>query len=100
MVGSRTLTAVVGLGLSLLVSLAVWVYFDTLLLFLLVPFVPFLFRRGSREDAERPPARSCPVCGFRTRSPEYDYCPRDGNRLEGAGDASVAERASGERSEP
>jgi hypothetical protein len=86
MVGSRTLTAAVGLGVGLLVSLAAWVYFDTLLLFLVVPFVPFLFRRGSGGDAERPPERRCPVCEFRTRSPEYDYCPRDGSRLERAGD--------------
>jgi hypothetical protein len=48
------------------------------LFFLFVPFVPFLFR-GARE---RPPVRECPVCGFRTRDPEYDYCPRDGHRLE------------------
>jgi hypothetical protein len=78
MVGARTLTAVVGIAVSLAVSVAVWYYFDSLLLFLFVPFVPFLFRgRG-----ERPPVRECPVCGFRTRDPEVDYCPRDGTRLE------------------
>ncbi|UPW00599.1 hypothetical protein M0R88_00505 [Halorussus gelatinilyticus] len=43
--GSRTATAAVGLGASLAVSVAVWYYFDTLLVFLVVPFVPILFRR-------------------------------------------------------
>jgi hypothetical protein len=78
MVGSRTVTAVVGVGVSLAVSVAVWYYFDSLLLFLFVPFVPFLFRGGD----DRPPVRECPVCGFRTRNPEFDHCPRDGTRLE------------------
>jgi hypothetical protein len=83
-VRSRTLTALVGLFVSLVVSAAVYVYFDTLLLFLFVPFVPFLFRfgddRGEERDAE-PVVRECPECGFRTLDPEYDYCPRDGRRL-------------------
>lgn len=85
MVGSRTLTAAVGLGVSLLVSVAAWVYLDTLLLFLFLPFVPFLFRRGGDEaerEREQPPVRECPVCGYRSRDPTHDYCPRDGHRLE------------------
>lgn len=77
MVGSRTLTAVVGLAVSLGVSVAAWVYFDTLLVFLLVPFVPFLFRRSSN----RSPERRCRVCGFASRNPDYEHCPRDGTRL-------------------
>ena len=70
--------AAAGLLGSLLLSVAAYVYFDTLLLFLFVPFVPFLFRRST----DRPPVRRCPTCGFRTRSPEFDYCPRDGTELE------------------
>ena len=77
MVSSRTATAVAGLLLSLAVSLVLWWQFDTFLFFLVVPFVPFLFR-----SQERPPVRECPVCGFRTRNEEYDYCPRDGHRLD------------------
>jgi hypothetical protein len=75
---SRLLTAAAGLGASVLVSIAALVLFDTLLLFLVVPFVPFLFRnqRGGT------PLRVCPVCGFQTRSSEFDYCPRDGTELE------------------
>lgn len=78
MVSSRTATALAGLALSVVVSLAAWVYFDTLLLFLLVPFVPVLFRRRS----ERQPAKRCPVCGFETREPTFSHCPRDGTALE------------------
>lgn len=80
MVGSRTATAAVGILVSLAVSVAAWYYFDSLVLFLFVPFVPFLFRRGRR--AERPAVRRCPTCGFETRNPEYTHCPRDGTRLE------------------
>lgn len=81
MVGSRTATAVAGVALSLLVSALAWWYFDSLFLFLFVPFVPFLFRLGRREEAA-PPVRECPACDFRTRDPEFEYCPRDGHRLE------------------
>lgn len=88
MVGSRTLTAVAGLALSLAVSVAVWVAFDTLLLLLFVPFVPFLLsRRAERTGGggERPERREreCPACGFRTDDPRFDYCPRDGTPLDG-----------------
>ncbi|MFC6864149.1 hypothetical protein ACFQGE_11860 [Halomicroarcula sp. GCM10025817] len=82
MAGSRTLTALVGLGVSLAVTVALWWYFDTLLVFLLVPFVPFLFRGMGRE--ETPPVRECPRCGFRSTVEDHDYCPRDGSRLEPA----------------
>lgn len=80
MVSSRTATAAAGLAVSLLVSVAAWYYLDTFLLFLFVPFVPFLFRRGA--DREGPPAKRCPVCGFEARQPGFDYCPRDGTALE------------------
>ena len=79
---SRLLTAAVGLLASLLVSVAAYVYFDTLLLFL--PLVPFLFR-GLGDDgsaATEPSVRECPRCGYRTRNPEHDHCPRDGARLD------------------
>lgn len=80
MVGSRTATALVGLAASLLVTVALWWYFDSFAFFLFLPFVPFLFR-GSRSESE-PPVRECPNCGFATRSDEYAYCPRDGTRLQ------------------
>lgn len=80
MVGSRTATAATGLVVSLAISVAAWYFFDSLLLFLFVPFVPFLFRGGMREA--RPSVRRCPTCDFETRNPEYTHCPRDGTRLE------------------
>lgn len=80
MVSSRTATALAGLILSLAVSVAGWVYFDTLLLFLVVPFVPLLFRRRDSED--RPPVKRCPDCGFETREPSFSHCPRDGTPLD------------------
>lgn len=80
MVSSRVATAAVGVAASLAISVAAWVYFDTLLLFLVVPFVPFLFRAGRRE--ERPAVKRCPACGFETREPSFTHCPRDGTALE------------------
>jgi len=80
MVRSRVTAA--GIAVSLLVSAAAWYYFDTLLLFLVVPLVPLLLRdRGGTADrgAER---RECPACGFRTTDPGFEYCPRDGTRLD------------------
>lgn len=79
MVSSRAATAVVGLVLSLAISAAAWLYFDSLLLFLFVPFVPFLFRRRRSETVA---TKQCPVCGFETREPTFDHCPRDGTELE------------------
>lgn len=73
--GSRTATAIVVGLFTVAISVAVAVYFDVLFLFLLVPFVPFLF--GDDESA----VRECPVCGFRTRDEGYEYCPRDGEEL-------------------
>ena len=88
MVGSRTLTALVGIVASLAISALRYLYTGSLLVFLLVPFVPFLFATGHRETTpvERPPLRECSRCGFRTRDPEFEYCPRDGSRLYGAKD--------------
>lgn len=80
MVGSRTLTAVAGLVGSLVVTGLLWWYFDTLAVFLFLPFVPFLFR-GRRE--QRPPEpRTCPTCGYQTQNETHDYCPRDGTKLQ------------------
>ena len=78
MIASRTITALVGLTFGLVVSVGAWLYFDTLLLFLFLPFVPFLFAGRGRS---REPARTCPRCDFRSRNPEYEFCPRDGSRL-------------------
>ncbi|PSQ11861.1 hypothetical protein BRC93_03975 [Halobacteriales archaeon QS_5_70_15] len=86
MVSSRVATAAAGLFASLAVSAALWYYFDSLLFFLFVPFVPFLFRRAGGVDTDRRPgAAECPVCGYRTVDPEHDYCPQDGTRLERGG---------------
>jgi len=83
MVSSRLATAVAGVVLSLAASLVIWWVFDVGLFFLAVPFVPFLFRRRGGDDAvDRPPVRTCPECGFSTRDPSFDYCPRDGAELE------------------
>ncbi|MGB9965353.1 hypothetical protein [Halobacterium sp. CBA1126] len=78
MVSSRTATAAVGVLASLAVSVAAWVLFDVAVFFLAVPLVPLLFRRQTEE----PPVYECPDCGFRTRDPEFAYCPRDGSQLE------------------
>jgi hypothetical protein len=81
MVGSRTLTALVGLLGSLAVSAALYWYTGSVLFFLFVPFVPFLFGSGGLTDeSERQPKR-CDRCGFETTEESYDYCPRDGSRL-------------------
>jgi hypothetical protein len=79
MVSSRLATAAVGVAVSLAVSAAIWWYFDVALFLLAVPLVPFLFR--SRGDDDRPPVRTCPECGFGTRNPSFEHCPRDGTRL-------------------
>lgn len=85
MVGSRTVTALAGLAVSLGASVALWWYFGSPVFFLFVPFVPFLLRGGG--DDRRPPARSCPRCGFRARDPSFEFCPRDGSRLDVDGHA-------------
>ena len=82
MVRSRAVTALLGVLVSLLVSAAAWYYFETFLLFLFVPFVPFLLRRRGESDSTSVTARECPVCGFRTADLAFEYCPRDGTRLE------------------
>ena len=75
---SSLATAAAGLAVSLLLSVAAYVLFDSLLLFLFVPVVPFLLRSSDAEPA----TRVCPECGFESRSPEAAYCPRDGTELE------------------
>jgi hypothetical protein len=81
MVGARTLTALVGIAASIGASVLLYHYTGSLLFFLFVPFVPFLF--GNRDDGSQtgPPVRECSRCDFRTRNPEFEYCPRDGSRL-------------------
>lgn len=78
MVSSRTATAAVGVLASLAISVAAWVVFDIAVFFLAVPLIPLLFRRRAQE----PTVYECSKCGFRTRDPEFAYCPRDGTRLE------------------
>lgn len=81
MIGSRTVTALVFLVASLGASIVLWWYFDTLLFFLLVPFVPILFRGLGSDGTSEPQVKSCPQCGFQSINEEYEYCPRDGRRL-------------------
>ena len=83
MVGSRTLTAFVGLVVSVSLSALLYVYTGSLLFFLFVPFIPFLFLKRDETTAEtrQLPVRSCDRCNFQTRNPEFEYCPRDGHRL-------------------
>ena len=85
MVGSRTLTALAGLLGSVVLSALVYVYTGSILFFLFIPFIPFLFLRGGGDDddgaADRPPVRTCSRCEFSTRNPEFEYCPRDGSRV-------------------
>jgi hypothetical protein len=80
-VKARTATAVVGILGSLLLSIVLWWSFDTFVFFLFVPFVPFLFRR-SRGVRPEQRVHECPKCGFRTTEDSFEYCPRDGTRLE------------------
>lgn len=96
MVSSRTATAALGLVGSLVISIVAWVYFDTLFLFLFVPFIPLLLRRGGESE---PPVKECPECGFRTRAPEFTHCPRDGTELavRGEGPIDSTKRESGGR---
>lgn len=81
MVRSRTLVAIAGILGSLAVSVLLWYLFDSFVFFLFVPFVPFLLgrRRGNREESA---VRRCPSCGFETDDESFEYCPRDGRRLE------------------
>lgn len=80
MVSARVATAAAGVVASLAVSFLVWRVYGFALLFLAVPFVPLLFRE--RDGQSAPPVFECPNCSFRTRDPEFSYCPRDGTRLE------------------
>lgn len=84
MVDSRTITAAAGLIASLVISIAAYVYFDTLALFLFIPFIPLLFggRASGSSEGSSPAVRRCPVCDYRTTNPEHGYCPRDGTELE------------------
>lgn len=76
---SRLGTALLGVVLSLAVSVVVWQAFDTLLFFLFVPFVPFLLGRNRRTQ---PTGRTCPNCDFHTTDAAVRYCPYDGARLQ------------------
>lgn len=81
MIGSRTATALVFLVASLGASIVLWWYFDTLLFFLFVPFVPILFRGLGSDRKPEPQVKTCPQCGFQTVNEAYEFCPRDGRRL-------------------
>ena len=85
MVRSRTVTALAGLAVGGTVSVAAWVFFETALFLLFLPFVPIIFGWGRSEDDDEQrrisTVRDCPECSFQTTEPAYDYCPRDGRRL-------------------
>ncbi len=80
MVGARSATAAVGIIASFFISVILWWFFETALVFLFVPFVPFLFRRYTNEAPEDS-IRNCPTCGYQTTNDAYSYCPKDGTRL-------------------
>jgi len=82
MASSRVATALAGLAASIVLSIVLWRAFGTPFFFLFVPFVPFLLRGRETDGSETPPVRSCPDCGFQTRDPGFEFCPRDGARLE------------------
>lgn len=87
---SRYASATIGLLASIAISVLAWILYDTILLFLLIPFVPWLFwRRSSGSPSHR--HKRCPRCGFTTADPDFDYCPRDGERL-GRPDGTVRPR--------
>ncbi|MXR53102.1 hypothetical protein GRX03_16005 [Halovenus sp. WSH3] len=92
MADSRVLTAAVGLAVSLAASALLWMYFETFLFFLFVPFVPFLFRDLGDDESRQPQPRECPQCGFQTLNDEYEYCPRDGRRLQKRRDGTTEQR--------
>ncbi len=79
MVGSRTVMTLAGVLGSVVLSVLLYAYTGSILLFLFIPFVPFLLLRGGEDDG--PPVRTCSRCEFSTRDPEFEYCPRDGSRL-------------------
>ena len=82
MVNSRIATAPVVGAASVAVSALLYAYTGSVLFFLFLPFVPLFFR--NRTDAAEANERStfeCTRCGFATRNPEFEYCPRDGSRL-------------------
>jgi hypothetical protein len=72
---SRTVGVTIAL-LSIGVSILLALYLNTVVLFLLIPLFPFLFR--GKIDKE---TRKCPSCGFTTSKESYDYCPCDGEEL-------------------
>lgn len=85
MVGSRTLTAAVGIAGSLVISALLWYVFGTAVFFLFVPVIPFLFRGLDRRDGgekRQVSTRTCPRCGFQTGEATFEYCPRDGSHLD------------------
>jgi hypothetical protein len=82
MVGSRTAAALVVGAASLAASVLVYYYTGSLLFFLFVPFVPFLFSdRKTETEQDTRAVLECSRCGFSTRDPEFEYCPYDGSRL-------------------
>ncbi|MFB6198314.1 MAG: hypothetical protein ABEI52_08625 [Halobacteriaceae archaeon] len=71
-----TRSLVIGLAISILLTLGAWIYFNTLFVFLFLPFIPILVRRSGKSNVV-----TCPKCGFHTRK-DFQYCPHDGTELE------------------
>lgn len=67
-----------GLVMSVAVSVIAWWYFNTFLLFLLVPFVPILYRQRRTSQS----GTTCPTCGFQSADPSVNFCPHDGEKLQ------------------
>lgn len=72
--------AIAGIVISLGISIVAWQVFGFPFFFLFIPFVPFLFRGGTASTT--PERRRCPECGFTTREPDFEFCPRDGTQLD------------------
>ena len=98
MAASRTVTALAGLAASLAISAAIYLVTGSLLVFVFVPFVPFLFSRSPGEEspgADRPPPRECPECGFRARNPHSGHSFGGGRSAPGDSSPGDRERRKG-----
>lgn len=77
---TRWLVALVGLAISIAISVLAWALFGTLLLFLFIPFIPLFALKWPRQTSTA--RKRCPRCGFETTQPSFKFCPRDATRLE------------------
>lgn len=74
----RSLTLLIGLLVSIIVTVALSIAFEAPILLLILPFIPIL-GWGRRREQE---VKTCPSCEYQTTEEEVRYCPRDGTLLE------------------